>query len=767
MTDYDKQEEFNEKELQEECKWFTDLLQKEYDNIELPDSLRSENLIHKLDELTEEDPLPKPAGKTLYFKYISMAACFVLVCAGVWGAFGRGADGTAGSTVNISSNAASAEFDDSDASALLSAAPALAEDESIAVDEAAQEQERVNAELLSMDIEQPTAKSYDEVYAALSNVANKDNIQRRSTANPTTSLANEVPAESAADSIMMAAPAAGGSAKSTYSGTNVQISGVDEADIVKTDGKSIYHYRFDADTGGAEIAITDCAAMKLTSSIQLEDYSDSELYIYDNRLVVVSQLSSEAAEKTATALSEPFNKSLSDDTIIPEYYDYSNRGYNDYSMVSALCFDVSDRSAPKQVYSFQQDGRYLSSRMKDDTLYLVSTKRVYHGFDAVPLNPISDYVPYVSEQGTARVLNAENIIIPPYVENVSYTVVSAIDLNAQKAQTKAVLGAGDDIMMSNNSLFLAADVYSVDDAGRYRAETGITRFLITGDGLKYIASAKLLGSIDNQFSLDEYKGRLRVAVTATNEKGQSVNRVHVLDSLMKPVGVTENMAEGERIYSVRYIEDTAYVVTFRETDPLFVVDLSNPTRPVVKGQLKIPGFSEYLHPINENTLLGFGVNTISTVSGGVIQDGLKLSLFDVSDPTAPKETATFVMGNRGSSSEVLNNHKAFMYYPQKNLVGFPASIYTVNGASISNMWGGNRELAFDGYIVLEIKSSGFEIVGTIPSEGNSSQSGFMHYEAGSKIDRGLYVNDTLYTVSNAGLMSFSLDGFTQKAAMKY
>jgi inhibitor of cysteine peptidase len=213
--------------------------------------------------------------------------------------------------------------------------------------------------------------------------------------------------------------------------------------------------------------------------------------------------------------------------------------------------------------------------------------------------------------------------------------------------------------------------------------------------------------------------------------------------------------------------DTAYVVTFRETDPLFVIDLSNPEKPQVKGQLKIPGFSEYLHPINENTLLGLGVNTVVTKYGGVIEDGLKLSLFDVSDPSDPKETATYLLGNMGSTSEALQNHKAFMYYPEQKLMGFPATIYTSQGTDANDPWSGERTVSFAGYLVITANDNGFDIVGTIPNDGVKSESGFMRYDSGNTIERGIYIGKTLYTTSQAKIKAFSLDTFEQIGELEY
>ena len=187
----------------------------------------------------------------------------------------------------------------------------------------------------------------------------------------------------------------------------------------------------------------------------------------------------------------------------------------------------------------------------------------------------------------------------------------------------------------------------------------------------------------------------------------------------------------------------------------------------MKGELKIPGFSEYLHPIDENTLVGLGMNTYVNLNGGVIEDGLKLSLFDVSDPTDPREKASYLIGNAGSSSEALNNHKAFMYYPEKKLIGFPAAIYTSYGATSARPWNGERKLSFSGYLVTEVSDNGFNVVGSIPEGGNEQISGFMRNDLDQAIDRGIYIGNTLYTFSQSKIMAFSIDDFTQIGEYRY
>lgn len=199
-------------------------------------------------------------------------------------------------------------------------------------------------------------------------------------------------------------------------------------------------------------------------------------------------------------------------------------------------------------------------------------------------------------------------------------------------------------------------------------KTVIHKIAVNKGDLEYQTHGEVPGYALNQFSMDEQAGYFRIATTKNRtwseyiedeEEKESYSNLYVLDKDMKIVGSVERLALGERIYSVRFMQDRAYLVTFKQTDPLFVIDLKNPVNPRVLGELKIPGFSNYLHPYDNDYLIGIGKDTKETEWGGVRTLGLKLSLFDVSDVSDPKEVDTYVMGDAGSDSIALNDHKAF------------------------------------------------------------------------------------------------------------
>ncbi len=767
----------------EELNELKELIENDFERFELPPSLKSENLMHLLDDVdneqaenTENAVAPAKNNKVIWLKWASAAACFALVFFG-WSSYQQNA---AESDMAMAAPAAApaAEAPMETMLSLKAYDTAAADEETSAESGATASMTMAEPEEAEVEIEypeQPAAKSYDEIFAAIEKVAPQIIRTNPSAGSGFYTAVNDAVPESAAVEapIMMAAPkttaapAASEPAGGAVYQTNTQVKGVDESDIVKTDGRYIYHYHFDLESGGAQVSIFGASNLSLLSTIELPDYSDAEMYVSGDRLVIVQQVDSDTAKTLSERLQMPMSEQLSGgeiadaDVIIPDYYEKKEFYTTDFT--EAVIYDISEHKAPKEVHRFRQEGTYVSSRLSENSLYLITNKRANGGGSEMP---IIRYIPSAGNNDDVMPLGAECILLPPYIEKPNYAVVSSLDIMNGSSDTKAVLGMVDEIMMSKNSLFLTATVYG-ENRNYYDRATGISRFDVTDGGLKYLASGKVSGYIDDQFSLDEYNGMLRIATTSYNEQRNTVNNLFVLDQKLEPVGEVTGLAEDERIYSVRFMGETAYVVTFKETDPLFVIDLSDPAKPVVKGELKIPGFSEYLHPIDENTLVGLGINTYVNHNGVVIEDGLKLSLFDVSDPTDPKESASYLIGNTGSDSEALNNHKAFMYYPEKKLIGFPATIYTSYGATSARPRSGERKMTFGGYLVVEISDSGFGVVGSIPDGGTESLDGFMRNDLDQAIERGIYIGNTLYTFAQSKIMAFSIDDFTQIGEYKY
>jgi len=253
--------------------------------------------------------------------------------------------------------------------------------------------------------------------------------------------------------------------------------------------------------------------------------------------------------------------------------------------------------------------------------------------------------------------------------------------------------------------------------------------------------------------MDEYNGFFRIATTRSrtwipfldSQEQESYNNLYVLDKDLKVVGAVKELAPGERIYSVRFMGDRAYMVTFKQLDPLFAIDLKDPYHPKVLGKLKIPGYSDYLHPYNENILIGLGKDTKTSEWGGVRTTGLKLSLFDVSDINNPREIDTYIMGDAGSDSLALHNHKAFLFSREKNLLVIPVTIREIKDNE--NKYYG--DLSFVGAAVFYVDENGFKLKGKISHTLQSSfKNNHWNDYYNNQVKRSLYIDSVLYTFSN-------------------
>jgi inhibitor of cysteine peptidase len=289
--------------------------------------------------------------------------------------------------------------------------------------------------------------------------------------------------------------------------------------------------------------------------------------------------------------------------------------------------------------------------------------------------------------------------------------------------------------------------------------------------IDYKGKGEVPGHVLNQFSMDEYNDYFRIATTVGNVwEGSSVNNVYVLDENMETVGKLEDLAKGEKIYSARFIGPRAYMVTFKKVDPLFVIDLSDPTNPKVLGKLKIPGYSDYLHPFDENHIIGIGKEAVDASEQEVSQrsldfawyQGVKLALFDVSDVENPKEVSKFVIGDRGTDSEALYEHKAFLFDKSKQLLVIPISLHEINRETYPNpgptTYG---DLTFEGAYVFTLNlEDGFKLKGRVTHTNMSftqSDSRSYYYSYGYEIRRSLYIDDVLYTASDRMIKMNKLD----------
>ncbi|MHA6480629.1 beta-propeller domain-containing protein [Paenibacillus sp. strain BS8-2] len=608
-----------------------------------------------------------------------------------------------------------------------------------------------------------------------------------------------------------------------HSTTNVQVDGVDEADWAKTDGHFVYQI------SGNRVIITniaDPANPKLAAVLEYDDkkgFTPQELYVGDNRLVVIGQdqlfaaMPLEEGNEGAGVDSTPPNSGSSatqgadpvaPDNItsepVPDEKRMSSMPYmNSRSLTTTLVYNLSDAGEPALARELSQEGGYVSSRMVGDSIYIVTNK--YNNFYPLYNKSISSDAKNATSNETSvealaqeveplyrdSAVSDKPVTLPldeiryfPNPTDNSMMLVGAADLSTpdQELQVSAYLGSGNTIYASEKHLYVAIAKYEIqgDD---YKESTVFHKFRLDQGKVVYIGEGSVPGSLLNQFSMDEYNGYFRVALTkgnmwASGEQG-STNNVFVLDEKLTTIGKLEGLAPGERIYSVRFMGDRAYMVTFRNVDPLFALDLSNPTKPNVLGQLKIPGYSDYLHPYDENHIIGFGKETVEVPSKGMGPDetmafyqGMKIAMFDVTDVTQPKELFKEVIGDRGTGSELLYNHKALLFSKAKGIMAFPVELYEIKNkeAIKPGEMPAYGEFVYQGAYVYGVDLvNGFNLKGRIShlSDADLKKSGQYGYDYNKTVRRILYAGDTLYTLSDAMLKATGLSDLTDKGMLSY
>jgi len=553
--------------------------------------------------------------------------------------------------------------------------------------------------------------------------------------------------EEAADSAAMEAPAAEAGSYSAndtatsavagtqdYSETNVQVKGVDEADIVKTDGDYIYYV---ADSQ-LNILKADGANTRLVSSTPLENDDawwgyNSEMFVLGDRLMVISQGYS-----------------------VVWVNDEAGSYENDTEQTKAIIYDISDRSKPVQVVSLGQSGNYVSARMIGEYVYLVTSQYVYNAVRATP----ATYIPAVSVDDETRLIATGDLLVSGSPQNAAYTVVGSINLRngAKHASVKAVFGGTSEIYANAEHMLLAISRYDNEtkpiepdkDGKNVQITTGqsSTDLILLGlnEGeITKLASGSVPGSLLNQFSMDEYKDVFRIVTTVDSwtqyiytdgvdsydYDSKNYNNLYTLDQNLEILGKIENVAEDEYVQSVRFDGDIGYFVTFRQVDPLFAVDLSNAKMPRILSSLKIPGFSEYLQTYGTGLLFGIGYSADEDTGRTT---GVKLSMFDTSDKTDVAEL--FTENVDADWTIVGGNHHAILANADKNLIAFPADT--------------------DYYIYRYDAAKGFVLAAKVDLASDLSSWNL----------RGLFIGDDFYVLGESSVTVISLSDFTVQTKVK-
>ena len=493
-----------------------------------------------------------------------------------------------------------------------------------------------------------------------------------------------------------------------YSDTNVRTEGVDEGDIVKTDGSYIYTLNR---SGILRIVAVDGGDMSVAGQISLDDLTDSiqEMYVDGNTLCVVTSGYDSGLEWQG------------DDAYMVNSRDF----------VRLYTYDITDKSKITLKGTVEQDGIYDSTRKVGNYVYLFSQFYPAYKDQVQPAQPRL-YVPSVNNE----LLDSADVLYPaiPQREN-GQLVISSVNLEKpDKIQdSKSLIGASGRTYVSTESIYIFGDDYTGEEM-----QTQIVRFSYKDGEIQAGAAGEINGSINNTFSMDEYEGYLRVVATRYNDGwwgGNMSNSLFVLDDKLKMVGKVEDLAKGEQIYSARFMGDTGYFVTYRQMDPLFSVDLSDPTDPKILGELKITGFSEYLHFYGEDRLLGIGWETDPDTGERL---GLKLSMFDISNPAKVKEIDKMVLKNV-DFCQAMDNYRSILIDPGENILGFGMGVYDTQNYELQGYYGvftydpeeGFQKLLYQS-MSKWMDSSGDELAGV----------------------RGLYIGDTFYMCGSSGISAY-------------
>ena len=533
-----------------------------------------------------------------------------------------------------------------------------------------------------------------------------------------------------------------------HSTTNIQVENVDEADVVKTDGRYIYSI------SGNNIVITDTKDLnnpKIVASLRVKSSgTPEELLVYKDKVIVISSKS----------------ESYSRETIVE-------------------VIDISDIENPKRTKSFELDEGYYTSRCIDNKLYIISSGRVKTESKRIK----REY----KEDNVTKSIELKNMYTIKDIDPDNQTIIASYDLDSSKdIEIQSYFMDVSNAYVSEKGIYLLDYDYTTENISTWdliksifnfkgllgiidefeelsekdRAyKTTIYKFTIDNEKGKVVYNSK--GSVEgktiDQYSLDEKDGHLRVA-SYDSSKGAHIT---ILDEKLNEIGKSDYVAAKETLYSSRFMGNKAYIVTYRNMDPLFVIDIEDEKQPKVLGELHIPGYSTYLHPYDENHIIGIGIETEETtrrdyrgrtISTGATVKGMKMALFDVSNVDYPKQVSQVVIGDRYTKSAILSNPKALLFSKEKGIIAIPVNNYkdelddeidATSNTSIRSYYQNNEDYISEGYLVYNINlEDGITLKGRITHTENTSKDDkySSKYSTVTKLLRGLYIENNLFTV---------------------
>ena len=535
----------------------------------------------------------------------------------------------------------------------------------------------------------------------------------------------------------------------SYTGTNVQVQGVDELDRVKTDGTHLFVSTQDS------VALINAYPPNSTAILSTLSFPNEEVLgieTIQDRLVVILQ--------TASGV----------------------------GAVELLLYDTASLASPVLMQNVTIGGSYVGARMADDYLYAIIQQPSYTFNDQ---GNASAAEPMVSHNGVPGELPPSSVYYTNNTAQISfYTMIPSISMSTGNESVVSVLtGPSATIYVSTSNIYVAytnyLDLYDVDGVPGNAWSGGVISPQMVmqsqnstvlraaySNGTVTVAKAGVVpGTVLNQFSMDEYNGYFRVATsrfTMINGVATTSDDVYVLDQNMNQVSALKNIAPGENIYAVRFDEDVGYVVTYQQIDPLFVISFKDIAKPVILSALKVTGYSDYLQPLAGGYLLGIGKESVPASNGNFSYYlGLKISLFKVDENGSSAQVAKLDIGDRGTDSPVLSDHLAFTYDPTKNITVIPLTLYLVSGNQTYE--GGIPAFGnpvWQGVYVIKVNSAGLDVLGKV-SQYPAGQNVGDYPNASLSIDRSVIIGDYLYTISQSEVMvSSMISGFSTVATVQ-
>lgn len=530
-----------------------------------------------------------------------------------------------------------------------------------------------------------------------------------------------------------------------YSKTNTQVKGIDEEDVVKTDGTYIYSISQNRLLVTKAYPVEEVGLEK--EVIFEEGFYARGLYVTEDHVLVLGTKYPVVKEETKAKMAPE------------EFAIYESR-----VDTAVRVFTKGDYEAPLHTYLFK--GYLHTSRLKEDSLLLIVDNYLPY---EVKEKKASEILPDYSIDGERVQIGFNEIYYQEGTDPQGLVSIYQVELSHRAVEHFSYLGSSQTVYVSPLNIYLANNIYNdsiggmmtdVFDSRRNRSGEVVISKINYSNGLSYEGSVKTSGTIYSQFMMDEYEGHFRVVTSQSSfgfTEDTSQNNLYIYDEDLKKTGEVTGLAKGETIQSSRFVGDRIYLVTYRVVDPFFVIDASDPKDPKVLGELKIPGYSSYLHPYDEHHVLGFGFE--GDESG--FNTGLKVALYDVRDPHNPVEefkTTMLFENNTYYHSSVTFNHKALLFSRDKNIIGFPLSKYTYkehtsNGTiTVTNHY--EQEYAI---YRLDL-ANGFEKAGSITHFNDEVTQNLSYLY---QIDRGLYIEDYLYTVSDREIQIHDLTTFEE------